>query len=151
SGGEPDGRELPGGQTGDAEADAAVAVASVVAVAVRRAAVPGVDFPRATAVDTGAAFRANRIFYKSCLIFPLPVATPLPDVAVHVVQLPRVGPEALDRRREGEAVVPLDAVGRLRQLPAERSVRDVGVPAQVFLVVAEEVARGGAGAAGIFP
>src|SRR5262249_35434108 len=123
-------------------------------VAAGGAAVPGTDAPRAAAQDKGARIGTNRIFYKSCLIFPLPVTAPLPDVAVHVVQLPRAGLEALHRRRESETVIEVEeGEGRVvgPDLSLQGSIGDVGIALEAPFLVAGEVARGGAGAAGKLP
>src|SRR5205823_5933717 len=120
-----------------AEADGVAAVVAVLAGAGRRAAVVGDVVPRAAADDVlfGALVHPGAAVGGGALVVGVPaVRRPLPDVAVHVVQAPRVRLLGADRRVVALGVALEPAV-----------VADAGGAA------AERVGRGGAGPAGVLP
>src|SRR5262245_21306561 len=86
----------------DAEADVEVAQGRLDVVAQGRTAVDRVLVPGAAAHHPPRlALRTPGVLHFLGGVSPLPVAAPLPDVAVHVKQAPRVGRERADRGREG--------------------------------------------------
>src|SRR5436309_3856608 len=86
------------------EADAATGVrggeARSVSLAARRACPARPVDPRSAAQHAlRAGLRAQWIDHVALGILAVPVAAPLPDVAVHVKEAPRIGREGTDRRR----------------------------------------------------
>src|SRR5262245_17708013 len=76
---------------GHAEPDAAAPVGRAVAAAVPRAAVPGPVDPAPATVHAGRVLFADLGINSSRQRLFMPVATPFPDVALHVVQAPGIG------------------------------------------------------------
>src|SRR5262249_26791926 len=128
---------LANGRLDAAEADAVALVGGRLALAGGAAAALGRVGERASADHALLCARlgARRAVGRGALVAGRPgVAAPLPDVAVQVVQPPRVGLLAADRRvlALGVGAVP-------------------GMGAQVGDPVAERVGGGGACAAGVLP
>src|SRR5262249_37496515 len=94
--------------------------------------------PGATTEDASVALlRAKGVDARKIalgVVFSIPVLAPLPDVAVHVVQAPGVGPLQADR------VGPAPGIGL-----------GPGAGVQFGRVVAEAVSGPGAGTASVFP
>src|SRR5262249_4374170 len=96
------GLRSPGGGTGEAEADAAAAVRRRVLRAAGRATVPRAVVPRAAAQGAEVSvFCAFGIYCIIWIVLAVAVGAPLKNVAVHVVEVPRVGLEVAHGRREG--------------------------------------------------
>ena len=81
----PEKREL--GIASDAEAEAIVEVVGREGVALRRAAVAGVDAPDATAQQTVRTSRRScGVCHASCCIRTVPILAPLPNIAKRVIE-----------------------------------------------------------------
>src|SRR5215510_2174136 len=137
----------------DAEAVVDVACVGGSAMAVSTAPVEGMAKPGTAAQDAlGRTDRATRVLDGPVLVEARSVGAPLPDVAVHVAEAPRVWLEPAHRRRDSVAVVPGDRPPvHLGEPPARRGVGNVSGADQALRVVAGPVARGGAGTAGVLP
>src|SRR5262249_6798214 len=110
----------------------------------------------AAAGDTGARIRSDRIAHTPHHVRPLAVGAPLRDVAVHVEKAPGVGPEALHRCREGEAVVELDVLEGIGlrvgpDLLLQGNVSDVREALEARQIISAVKARLCAGTAGELP
>ena len=85
-------------------------------------------------------------------VFAVPVGSPFPDIAQHVVQAKGIGPKTSHGRGEGMAVVA--AQGPVLPARPEHSgvgVERVGGSQQALGIVAAGIAGVGAGPAGVFP
>src|SRR5581483_1628508 len=144
------------------EPDEAVTGGRVALDAIRRPAAERTQEPGTSANPPACRRlgRACRVVLWTRLVSGGPVGAPVPHVAVHVVQPPRVRLELADRRREGVAVVegrdPAALVaGRsgvphhdlLSDLRLQGGVRQVRMALEALVRLAAGIARGGAGAA----
>src|SRR5688572_29438672 len=118
----------------DAKPEVIDAEAALNSVAKRRAAVPQIEGGGPAAQNTASILSKTRISNIFMIVFPLRVATPFPNIAVHVVQSPGVGfllPHRMGHVA-GVVVKPGEVLQRLR-------------------ITAETVFGGTAGAAGVLP
>src|SRR5262249_13633538 len=151
-GGEDTGNEptLRGGgavAAGDAKAHVGVCLVRLETAPAGGAEVPARVAPRPAARTPELALvRSLRVLFRTAGGVPVvqPVAAPLPDVAVHVVQPPGVGSVGADGRRAAE----IRALGRVAVgLVAEK----VGVVGRQVLPAVKRQGNERTGAAGIFP
>ena len=116
-----------------------------------RAAVLRQALPRTPPDDAlSAVGRSGWIGSSLNLVAPVPVRTPLPHVAYHVVQPDGIGLEAAHRRSEDIAVGPF-AGCPTREFPLSRQIGDVAPALTAVGITAPRVGCGAAGPAGIFP
>lgn len=117
---------------------------------IQRPGMPGAPAPH-FAFTSSRPLRVSQ--WQACVgVFAIPVCSPLPGIAYHVVQPEGVRRETADRGGEGETIMALERMAReARPIGRCIGIEGIGDEAEAFGIIAIGIARGSACAAGVFP